>query len=56
MFVIFFNSIICLLFRFPSFILSFLFKEDEKHKGNEKDEISLFGINKWYIALELFFI
>jgi len=55
MFAIFFNSIICLLFRLPSFILSFLLKEDEMHKGNKKDKISLFGINKWYIALGLFF-
>ena len=50
MFAIFFNSFICLLFRLPSFILSFSL-EDE---GNEKDRKSLYELNKWYIALGIF--
>jgi len=49
MFAIFFNSFICLLFRLPSFILSFLF-EDE---GDETDGESLFEISVWYIILGL---
>ena len=47
---IFFNSFICLLFRLPYFILSFLLKEE---KG-EKDPKSLYELSKWYIVLELF--
>jgi len=48
MFAIIFNSIICLLFRLPSFILSFSMKK------NIKDERSLFVISKWYIVLGIF--
>ena len=48
-FAIIFNSFICLLFRLPSFILSFSL-EDEK---GEKDPKSLYKINGWYIVLGL---
>ena len=47
-FAILFNSIICLLFRLPCFILSFFLKDEE-----EKD-VSLYKNNNWYIALGLF--
>jgi len=48
MFAILFNTIICLLFRLPSFILSFLMeKEDENNENRE----SLFEISKRYIVL-----
>ena len=50
MLAIIFNSFICLLFRLPSFILSFSLED----KGNEKDGKSLFELNKWYIVLGLF--
>jgi len=46
---IFFNSFICLLFRLPSFILSFSLED----KGNEKDGKRLFEISGWYIVLGL---
>ena len=49
-FAIIFNSFICLIFRLPSFILSFSL-EDEK---DEKDPKSLFEISGWYIVLGLF--
>ena len=42
---IFFNSFICLLFRLPSFILSFSLED----KGNEKDKKSLFEISTFYL-------
>ena len=50
MFTIIFNSFICLLYRLPSFILSFSLED----KRNEKDGKSLFKLNKWYIVLGLF--
>ena len=50
MFAIFFNSFICLLFRLPSFVLSFSLED----KGNEKGGKSLFKISGWYIVLGLF--
>ena len=49
-FAIFFNSFICLLFRLPCFILSFLMKEE---KGNEEEPKSLFEISGWFIVLGL---
>jgi len=48
MFAILFNSIICLLFRLPSFILSLSMETDDEN--NENGE-SLFEISKWYIVL-----
>ena len=47
MFAIIFNSFICLIFRLPSFILSFSLKEnnDGKEERNEKFEKSLFEIS-----------
>jgi len=56
MFAILFNSIICLSFRLPSFILSFLMKK-EKEKGDNVDNKngkSLFVISNWYIVLGIF--
>jgi len=50
MLAIFFNSFICLLFRLPSFVLSFSLED----KGNEKGGKSLFEISGWYIVLGLF--
>ena len=50
MFAIIFNSFICLLFRLPSFILSFSLED----KGNENDGKSLFKLSKWFIVLGLF--
>jgi len=57
MFAILFNSIICLLFRLPSFILSFLMKkkkEIEEDKEDKEVKNSLFVISKWYIVLGIF--
>jgi len=48
MFAILFNSIICLLFRLPSFILSFFMKK------KIEDNKSLFVISNWYIVLGIF--
>ena len=50
MFAIIFNSFICLLFRLPSFILSFSLED----KGNENDGKSLFKLSKWFFVLGLF--
>ena len=47
-FAISYNLFICLLFRLPYFILSFLLKEE---KGGKK---SLYELSKWYIVLGLF--
>jgi len=46
-FAILFNSLICILFRLPSFIVAFLMEDD-------KNGISLYEYNNWYIALGLF--
>jgi len=51
MFAILFNSIICLLFRLPSFIWSFLMKKEIEEHEKKK---SLFVISNWYIVLGIF--
>ena len=53
-FSIIFNSFICLLFRLPSFILSFSLKNEKDEGYNKKDPKSLFEISNWYIAIGLF--